>query len=173
MMTGRFVAGAASGATTSAGRRCAADGAPFVWVGALLAAVPCALVAGACDFVAGALVAGALVTGALVPCAEAPATAEQSARIAKMRTLLPPRGGVRARSRERRLRDVRLNLEARVQQRFAWPHAICPRVSARGEDRQVHRRHDARERTDVAEELRDPVIRAGHADFVAVRVEDV
>src|SRR5437763_13198620 len=117
MMTGMFVAGAASGATTSAGRRCAADGAPFVCVGDVVAVVPCALVPGACDLVAVAGVfAGALVAGALVPCAEAPATAEQSARITNARTLLPPCGGVRGRSRERRLRDVRLNLEARVEQ---------------------------------------------------------
>src|SRR6185295_7542411 len=135
MMTGMRGGGTTSGATASAGRRCAGPpAAPLVAFagaavlvscfvadagrGAALVPVSC-LVAGA--FVAGAFVAGAfvaggvcvLVAGAFVACAEASAAMTKRVSRASARTLRPLGIGASGRShlRRRRLGHECLDLE--------------------------------------------------------------
>src|SRR5690242_6447753 len=68
------------------------------------------------------------------------------------------------------MRDVRLNLESRIEQRLTGTRPLLT-PAARDDEKDVHRRDDAVECRDVGEELRDLVVSADDADAVLVRVE--
>src|SRR5256885_16832305 len=68
------------------------------------------------------------------------------------------------------MRDIRLNLESRVEQRFAGFGFLFTLTG--GHDQiDVHRGHDAVECRDVREKLRDLVITAEDTELVLVGIE--